>query len=106
MLDEQQQDRNIERNIISDDVGAQTSNRTVNSTLFSFTRTSTQGASHFVSTLTIINVTNNLNGTRVHCVEVDGSMSANFTTIIVVAEAGHSKLTLHMLACHVMLSQI
>ena len=92
MLDEQLQYRNIERNINSDDVGAQTLNITVrNVTLFSFTRTSTQGASPLVSTFTIINVTNNLNGTRVHCVEVDGSMSADFTTITVV-DNGHSKL--------------
>ena len=93
MVDEHQPNRNIERNINSDDAGAQTSSDTVNYTSFHFIRTSIQGVSPLVSTLTIINVTNNLNRTRVHCVEVDGSMSANFTTIIVIIETHHSKFT-------------
>ena len=90
VFDEQLQIRNIERNINSDDTSAQMSSETLNSTLFIVTRTSTQRASPLVSTLTIINVTSNLNGTRVHCMEVDGPMSANSTTIIVV-EIRHSK---------------
>ena len=90
---EQLQGRIIEKNIQSGDTSAQTSTETVNSTLFISTRTSTQGATPLVSTLTIINVTNNLNGTRVHCREVGDSMSANFTTIVV--ETGHSKLSLY-----------
>ena len=101
LLDEQQQDRNIERNINSDDLGAQTSNNTVNFTSFKFTRTSTQGVSPLVSKLTIINVTNNLNGTRVYCEEVDGSMSAYFTTIIVVVTGNSKSLYMHACLSHV-----
>ena len=92
MIDDNLQNRNIERNINLDDAGAQTSVVTVNSTSFNFIRTSTQGTSPLVSTLTIINVTNNLNRIRIHCEEVDGSMSANLATITIV-ETGHSKLT-------------
>ena len=92
MIDDNLQNRNIKRNINLDDADAQTSVVTVNSTSFNFTRTFTQGRLPLVSTLTIINVTNNLNGTRVHCVEVDGSMSTNLATINIV-ETGHSKLT-------------
>ena len=87
-----QDDRRIVSNINSDDAVTQEWVETVNLTSFNFTRTSTQRASTLISTLTIINVTNNLNGTRVHCVERGGSMSANFTTIIVV-ETGRSKFT-------------
>ena len=90
VFNEQLQITNIEMNINSLDASVQTASIRVNSTSFISTRTSTQRASPLVSTLTIINVTYNLNETRVHCVEVDGSMSANFTTIIVV-ETGRSK---------------
>ena len=81
----------IERNINSNDASQQTSTTTVNSTLFTFTRTSAQGASPLSSTFTTDSASNGLNGTMVECLEVDGPM-AEESTLILIMDINHCEL--------------
>ena len=58
----------------------------VNSTTFTFTRSSAQGDLPLISTLSIGSVSIGLNGTVVHCMEVGGSMTSASTTIQISSE--------------------
>ena len=65
---------------ISYDGAEQTSNIRVNSTTFTFMRTSAQGSSSpLISTLLIDSVSSTLNGTVVHCMDVGASMTTSTT---------------------------
>ena len=68
-------------NINSGDTSQQMSQRIINSTIFTFMRTSTRFASPLVSTLSIDSVSIDLNGTVIRCMEVGGSMASASTTI-------------------------
>ena len=52
---------------------------TVNSTTFTFMRTSAQGSSPLTSTLVVNSVSSALNGTVVHCEDAETSMTATTT---------------------------
>ena len=67
----------------SDDTSQQMTQRTVNSTTFTFMRSSAQGASPLISTLSINSVSVSLNGTVVRCMEV-GSVTSDSTTIYII----------------------
>ena len=62
----------VEWLIASEDLIEQLQKITVNSTLFSFRRTSTQHSSPLVSTVTIVNSSSALNMTSIRCTEVVG----------------------------------
>ena len=66
---------------ISQDGSQQTHNSviTVNSTTFTFMRTSAQGSSPLVSTLVINSVGSTLNGTTVRCEDAETSTTASST---------------------------
>ena len=64
----------------------------VNSTMFTFIRSSAQEASPLTSMLSIDSVTIGLNGTVIHCMEAEGSMPASKSTIIQVIDATNSEL--------------
>ena len=67
------------RFINSRDMSSQMSEIRVNSTVFTIMRTSAQGDSPLVSTLVVDSVSNNLNGTVVHCEDVSNSVTASTT---------------------------
>ena len=68
------------RNINNEDGSQLASNViTVNSTTFTFMRTSDQGILPLVSTLVINFVSRDLNGVTVYCADVSASMSASTT---------------------------
>ena len=67
------------RNINSHDGSQQISVIAVNSTSFTFMRTSAQGSSPLISTLVINSVSRDLNGTVVHCLDVGTSMITSTT---------------------------
>ena len=60
----------------------QESEITVNSTIFTFMRTSAQGRTPLISTLEINSVNSELNGTVVNCEDVGTSMTASTTVRI------------------------
>ena len=62
----------------------QMTQRIVNSATLTFMRTSAQGATPLVSTLSIDSVSIGLNETVVNCSEVGGSMSSASTTIKII----------------------
>ena len=62
----------------------QMSQRTVNSTTFTFTRTSVQGVSPMISTLSIDSVDISLNGTVVRCSDVRNPMTSASITIKII----------------------
>ena len=64
----------------------------VNSTIFTFMRSSAQGASPLTSTMSIDSVTIGLNGTVVYCMEEEGSMPASESTTIRVIDTNKSEL--------------
>ena len=100
MAADQDRVQTIVRSINSDDSSQQMSTTMVNTTLFNFTRTSTQGASPLVSTLTIDSVSTALNGTVVECFEVDGPMAVE-TTLILVIDINHCKLLAYETFTHI-----
>ena len=57
---------------------------TVNSIMFNFVRTSAQGASPLVSTLSIDTVSIGLNGTVVNCGDLSNPMTSTSTTIQII----------------------
>ena len=67
----------------SEDESQQMTQRTVNSTTFTFMRSSAQRDSPLISTLSISSVSVSLNGTVVHCMEIGGSMSDSTTIYII-----------------------
>ena len=67
------------RNINTQDGSEQVSMINVNSTTFTFMRTSSQGMLPLVSTLVIDSVSRYLNGTEVHCLDVATTKSASTT---------------------------
>ena len=67
------------RNINSQDGSQQMSMIEVNSTTFTFMRISDQGMLPLISTLVINSVSNDLNGTVIHCVDVGTSMTVSTT---------------------------
>jgi hypothetical protein len=67
------------RNINSQAVSQQVSMIEVNSTTFTFMRTSDRGMLPLVSTLVIDSVNIHLNGTEVHCLDVATSTTASTT---------------------------
>jgi hypothetical protein len=71
----------ITANSNSRDSSQQMSQRVVNSTTFTFIRSSAQNRP-LVSTLSIDSVSAGLNGTEVCCVEVGGSMASALSAII------------------------
>ena len=70
----------ITANINSGDTSQQMSQRIVNSTTFTFIRSSAQNQP-LVSTLSIDSVSTGLNETVVHCLEIGGSMASASATI-------------------------
>ena len=68
----------------SEDESQQMTQRTVNSTTFTFMRSSAQGASPLISTLFINSLSVSLNGTVVHCTEIGGSMMSDSTTVYII----------------------
>ena len=62
----------------------QMSQTVVNSAMFTFARTSAQGATPLISTLSIDNVSIGLNGTVVRCMEAGNMMSSASTTIQII----------------------
>ena len=78
----------------SRDTSQQVSFLTVNSTTFTFMRSSARGASPLTSTLSIDSVSIGLNGTVVHCREEEGSMPASESTTIQVFDANSSELAI------------
>ena len=66
--------------------------RIINSTTFTFTRTSAQGDSPLISALSIDSVNINLNGTVVNCMEANNPMSSTSTTIQIV-DTSNGKLS-------------
>ena len=73
----------ITANINSGDTSQQMSQRIINSTTFTFMRSSAQNRS-LVSTLSIDSVSTGLNETLVRCREVGGSMTSASTTIHII----------------------
>jgi hypothetical protein len=73
----------ISATINSVDLSQQMSQRVVNSTTFTFMRSSAQNRP-LVSTLSIDSVSAGLNGALVHCMEIGGSMASASTTIDIV----------------------
>ena len=71
--------REYQRNINSLDGPRQMTVIEVNSTTFTTMRTSAQGVSPLISTLVINSVSNDLNGTVVHCQDVGTSTTASTT---------------------------
>ena len=67
------------RNINSQDGSQQVSTIQVNSTTFTFMRTSSQGMLPLVSTLVINSVNRYLNGTEVQCLDVVSATTASTT---------------------------
>ena len=65
------------RNINSQDVSEQVSMTELNSTTFTFMRTSSQGMLPLVSTLVIDSVNRYLNGTEVHCLDLVTATTAS-----------------------------
>ena len=58
--------------------------RIINSTTFTFTRTSAEDVLPLISTLTINSTSIGLNGTVVHCVDAINPMSSASTTIYII----------------------
>ena len=71
--------QNYERNINSQDRSQQVSTVTLNSTTFTFMRSSTQGMTPLVSTLVISSVSIALNETIIHCIDASTSLMASTT---------------------------
>ena len=76
----------------SRDTSQQVTSITVNSTTFTFMRSSARGASPLKSTLSIDSVSIGLNGTVVNCTEEEGSMPASKSIIIHIVGASSSEL--------------
>ena len=68
----------------SRDVTQQRTQRIINSTTFTFTRTSAQGSLPLISTLSIDSVSIGLNRTVVRCSDAANPMSSSSTTIYIV----------------------
>ena len=70
--------------------------RIINSTTFTFTRTSAQGDSPLISTLSIESVSIGLNGTVVRCVDASAnSTMTSASTTIQIIDISNSKLVIH-----------
>ena len=69
----------------------------LNSTLFTFMRTSAQGASPLISTLSIDSVSIGLNGTLVRCSDVANPMTSALTTIQIIDTSQSELATLFLL---------
>ena len=73
------------------DTAQQSSSIVVNSSTFTFIRTSAQGSSPLVSTLTIDSVSMDLNGTAVHCMDANNPMTSASTTIHILSDINNSE---------------
>ena len=82
----------------SGDTSQQISQRVINSTTFTFMRSSAQNGP-LISTLSIDSVSIGLNGTVVRCVEVGGSMLSSASTIIHIIGGINSELINARLSC-------
>ena len=73
------------------DTAQQSSSIVVNSSTFTFIRTSDQGSSPLVSTLTIDSVSMDLNGTVVRCMDANNRMTSASTTIHILSDINNSE---------------
>ena len=78
-MGDEQSIREYQRIITSQDVSEQVSMILMNSTTFTFMRTSSRGILPLVSTLVIDSVNRYLNGTEVYCDDVATSATASTT---------------------------
>ena len=70
--------------------------RIINSTTFTFTRTSAQGDLPLISTLSIDSVSTGLNGREVRCVDASAnSPMTSASTTIQIIDISNSKLVIH-----------
>lgn len=97
MIDDQSRVQTIESNINLNDSSQQTSTEMVNSTPFNFSRTSTRGVTPLISTLTTVSMSNDLNGTVVECLEVDGPMAVE-STVILVIDINHCEFLINFMS--------
>ena len=75
---------------------------TVNSTTFTFIRTSDQGASPLISTLSIDSVSIGLDGTTVHCMDTANSTIPASTNIHIFDVTNYSEFTVNSHAIHML----
>ena len=93
-------EQGIEEEIIisrnSRDLSPPPKERIINSTTFTFTRATAQGASPLISTLSINSVSIGLNGTVVRCVDASAnSPMTSASTTIQIIDISNSKLVIH-----------
>ena len=91
MVNEHGRDEEITAFSNSRDPADQMTEESVNSTTFTFMRTSAQFASPQISTLSIDSVSSGLNGTVVNCMDVYNPVSS--TSTIQVIGISHSEFT-------------
>ena len=82
--------------LISSPDSNQVKQRIVNSTTFTFSRTSAQGVSPLITTLSIDSVNTGLNGTVVYCLDVANPMTLASTTIQILDITMISELANHI----------
>ena len=86
---------NVIRN--SDDPSPPPKQRIINSTTFTFTRTSAQGDSPLIFTLSIDSVNISLNGTVVNCMDANNPMTLeSASTIIQIIDTSNSKFAIQL----------
>ena len=83
MINEQGIEEELTANINSRDPAQQMTQQVVNSTTFTFMRSSAQNGP-LICTLSIDSVSAGLYGTLVHCLEIGGSMASTSTTIDII----------------------
>ena len=66
----------------------------INSTTFTFTRTSAEDVLPLISTLSIDSISISLNGTVVNCMDTNNPMTSNSTTIQII-DTSNSKFAIH-----------
>ena len=76
------------------DLSPEPKERIINSTTFTFTRTSAEDVSPLISTLSIDSVSIGLNGTVVNCMDANNPMISNSTTIQII-DTSNSKFAIH-----------
>ena len=84
VVNEQGMDEEITTIRNSLDPSTSPTERIINSTTITFTRTSAQGASPLISTLSIDSVSISLNGTVVNCMDANNQMVSASTTIYII----------------------
>lgn len=104
LVDDQGAPISLDWFIFSTDLDQQLQQFGVNSTTFTFVRTSMRNSSPLVSTLNIINSSSALNMTTVSCMKIVNRQRAIavFTTIVVVGNTHTGLMSLHRCKCSYM----